>query len=662
MRRIAEWVVVCAVGGWACTSDEELGKTTGVEGQDLDGDGFSADDDCDDTNPDIRPDAIEACDGIDNNCNALIDDADATLDVSTASAFYIDADGDGYGIATNTQRACTAPDGFSALNSDCLDSDPLVSPEGVEVCNGVDDDCDGLVDDADDSVDTTTGVSAFVDADGDGHGNPDMPVRVCTPADGVVLSDDDCDDTTAERAPDLAEICGDGIDNVCSGDGEGCGTHIRGSTADAHATITSGTQIGLGLAVRLLVHDQNLDGNDDLVVFANGLFDPELGVQTSRRYVAHGPITPGTTDIDDHLEDPQRWIDDDLANALELANVGDLDGDGWDDLVYSSGESLTFESGGTADRVDLDISWLHTIHPVGDLDGDGKAELLVGDQRFLIDGHGQGALALIQGSATVFADLAETETLTTGHTLVVGTAYGAGWSTQQVSSPSSVASLDWDADGLRDLAVGAWGTGPDTTSAIRLVRDAASLPIEQLTYDQLSDEYWLGLDAYNFINQELVTGDLNHDGYDDLIATETVVGGTIYVMFGGIASVVSGTAWDRRDVLITGSEAGGEGQIGRKVAVADLDEDGDLDLIATDPIAPPSSADAIVGFLNLDTTATMGHEDADVRIDSAAPSGQCSSVRPIWRDLSGDDAPDLLLGCAAEPTGGQAHIFFGNDH
>ena len=176
----------------------------------------------------------------------------------------------------------------------------------------------------------------------------------------------------------------------------------------------------------------------------------------------------------------------------------------------------------------------------------------------------------------------------------------------------------------------------------------------------LGDEYWAGLDAYDLIDQELATGDLNQDGYDDLVATETVVGGVIYVMFGRIDPISSGAAWDTRDVLITGSEAGGEGQLGRKIAVADLDEDGDLDLIATDPIAPPSSADTMVGFLDLDTTSTMGHEDAEVRIDSVAPSGQCSAVRPIWQDLSADGAPDLMLGCAAEPTGGQAHIFFGN--
>lgn len=48
---------------------------------DADNDGFPASMDCDDTNAAINPDALEACDGIDNNCDDGVDDAAAaTLD------------------------------------------------------------------------------------------------------------------------------------------------------------------------------------------------------------------------------------------------------------------------------------------------------------------------------------------------------------------------------------------------------------------------------------------------------------------------------------------------------------------------------------------------------------------------------------------------------
>ena len=43
---------------------------------DNDLDGFFAGEDCDDNNASISPRAAEVCDGIDNDCDELIDDAD----------------------------------------------------------------------------------------------------------------------------------------------------------------------------------------------------------------------------------------------------------------------------------------------------------------------------------------------------------------------------------------------------------------------------------------------------------------------------------------------------------------------------------------------------------------------------------------------------------
>src|SRR5262249_44952465 len=42
--------------------------------QDADGDGYTADVDCDDHNPAVHPGALEACDGLDDDCNGVVDD------------------------------------------------------------------------------------------------------------------------------------------------------------------------------------------------------------------------------------------------------------------------------------------------------------------------------------------------------------------------------------------------------------------------------------------------------------------------------------------------------------------------------------------------------------------------------------------------------------
>ena len=142
---------------------------------DADGDGYSTcgpdglpgsgDEDCDDSDPEVRPGIFDDCDGVDTNCNGVVDE----------DGEGGDQDGDGYG-------SC---DGDEA---DCHDGDPTIHPGAPEFCNGWDDNCDGTIDEG-------------FDADGDGHSTCEVG----------------CDDVDPEIYEGAADLPGDGIDQDCDG-------------------------------------------------------------------------------------------------------------------------------------------------------------------------------------------------------------------------------------------------------------------------------------------------------------------------------------------------------------------------------------------------------------------------------------------------------------
>ena len=83
---------------------------TGDSGEiDFDEDGFSAVVDCDDADPSVYPGAEERCNGIDDDCDGVVDGPNSVDQM----VFYEDADGDGYGDLGGAVFSCEPLDGFT---------------------------------------------------------------------------------------------------------------------------------------------------------------------------------------------------------------------------------------------------------------------------------------------------------------------------------------------------------------------------------------------------------------------------------------------------------------------------------------------------------------------------------------------------------------------
>ena len=161
---------------------------------DSDGDGYGAPGDsscpngsatdCNDNNRSINPGAAENCtDGIDNDCNNLVDAQDPNA--LNCPIVCNDADFDGY------DENCSPVD--------CDGADPNVNPGAYEVCDdGVDNNCNGQTD-CDDSA--CSGDPACVSTP------PTPPTSDTFCGDGNIDAGEQCDDGNA--------VSGDGCSSTC---------------------------------------------------------------------------------------------------------------------------------------------------------------------------------------------------------------------------------------------------------------------------------------------------------------------------------------------------------------------------------------------------------------------------------------------------------------
>ena len=252
--------------------------------------------DCDDEDPLIKPDAIDTCDEVDNDC-------DGTVDEDPEFTWYVDSDEDGYGLEAVAVDACEVPDGFVDNSDDCEDEDPAINPDGVEICDGFDNNCDGETD-GPSSADATTW---YMDLDGDGYGDPAAtPMVSCDViSDEFADNDDDCNDDDAAMSPGADETC-DSVDNDCDG-------VVDEDATDAFLWYVDADDDGFG------IDDEVVEACDEPDGFAASNDDCDDTTAT---------VNPGASEACNEIDDDCNGLIDDDASETFYA---DADGDGYGD-------------------------------------------------------------------------------------------------------------------------------------------------------------------------------------------------------------------------------------------------------------------------------------------------------------------------------------------
>ncbi len=563
--------------GIGCGCDPSVG---GVE--DADGDGYGSTIDCDDGDPAVHPGADEHCDGVDEDCDEVVDE-----DPVDGDPWYQDLDGDGFGDDTISESACDAPEGFVATSGDCDDLDREVHPGAFDACcDGLDADCDGEDDPSCSgdlglvSAEAYSRVGDVVvglgDLDGDGFDDLVFTAQGNAESSGQrrtwFLSGADTLDregvqdlgAVARPLPDLdpgvgasfvalGDIDGDGFDDAALGapESDRGGVTEGGAVLIAYGPVdvaseadwqgaslvcsTTGTHAGSALA---MLGDLTGDGLPDLAVGAD-YYHASAWRQGAVFLVSGTP--EGPVDLADAAalvegETSEQWV------GQHIAAAGDLDGDGLDELLAGyQGEDLGWAiaviSGPldglrTIGDFDVHISSDHdyttlgqSLAGAGDVDQDGHDDILVADHGRTVVGRGSGKAYLFFGPLTASVDAEEAPVTFTGRMDTERLGY------------SLAGGLDMNADGWLDVAVGAPSSEGCQESAGRtavwlgpfegsLVHDDAALVVSGTTRTEQ-----LGFAVAS-------AGDMNGDGLDDLAVgaiwseVRAEDGGAVWLTFG----------------------------------------------------------------------------------------------------------------------------------
>jgi hypothetical protein len=358
---------------------------------------------------------------------------------------------------------------------------------------------------------------------------------------------EDSDDEAGSSVSSAGDVDGDGLDDLIIG---APATDIFGGGAAGKAYLILGATLlgrssrtlNLFLADQIFVGensgdnagisvssagDVDGDGLDDLIVGA--VANDDGGDAAGKAYLILGSSLGGSREFSLSLAD-HIFVGEEEGDFAghSVSGVGDVDGDGLDDLLIGASKSsdggtnsgkaylILGSSLGTTQEIDLsaadyafvgESAWDragYSVSGAGDVDGDGNADLLVGAPLYSGVGVNEGAVYIILGSS--LGGISEIDLSDADYALT-------GDSSGLLAGISVSSAGDVDDDGRDDILVGA--TGEDSFyEGIAYLIMGASL------------DSGSGLDVYPFLGEHQgdnagisvsSAGDVNGDGRDDIL-------------------------------------------------------------------------------------------------------------------------------------------------
>ncbi len=464
-----------------------------------------------------------------------------------------------------------------------------------------------------------------------------------------------------------------------------------------------------------------LDQNDQLVIDRGGpvdrlgdvngdtLDDVAVGGGVAAVRIVFGP-TRGNNGVlnGQQLDGVSGFvIQNDDVNDSVLAGIGDINGDGLDDIAVGSltGTRVVFGSRTRFPRT-LDVTSLDgsngfvfgsaatDIKRAGDVNGDGLADFIVGNANATPNGlTGAGISYVIYGKTSGFPATFSPGTLngTNGFAVI-------GISAQDRTGRYVSGAGDFNHDGFDDVLIGA----PNQTSDGKAEAGAAYLILGGDTFPavlSLAD-----LDAGNgfvFKGRDIQAmagasvgpaGDLNHDGIDDIaigspgkgpFGVPSAYPGEVYVLFGGnfasTGSVVAGDLNGVNGLVLRGMRGGvipieQDQPIWGDMAGVDLDAAGDINGDGIDDLMVGASHTIItaqrkgvgqVYFIYGSTSAFPARlrlSDLDgangFRINGTGTTDYYGVSLAGAGDFNADGRDDVIIGASGQ---GETYVFYGKD-